>query len=158
MNLCFYHILLKKKICLCTCLLIGCEMNMLPKYILWPIQHMVNDYGIIANNLPSGVKTCWPNVLLSENHDTLEEWEFKWHPRGEPILGVNIFLPYSLTRAAYGRACGNILYSFPCIEFLNKYGTSKDLIVKTLNLFVWHILLSLPVEDKWHVNIFVISQ
>ena len=81
-----------------------------------------------------------------------------YHPRREPILGVNISLPYFLTRAAYGKACGNILYSFPCIEFLNKYGTTKDLIVKTLNLFAYHILLSLPVENKWHVNIFRISQ
>ena len=64
------------------------------------------------------------------------------HPRCEAILGVNISLPYPLTRAAYGKACGNILYSFLYIEFLNKYCTAKYLIVKILNLFVWHILLS----------------
>jgi hypothetical protein len=78
-----------------------------------------------------------PSAKLGNRTQAIQHLAIPYiHPRHEPILGVNISLPYPLTRAAYGKACGNILYSFPCIEFLNKYGIAKDLIVRILNLFV----------------------
>jgi hypothetical protein len=52
------------------------------------------------------------------------------HPRREPILGVTICLLYCLTRAVYGKAFLKVLNILPYLEFLKRYGTITDLIVK----------------------------
>ena len=48
----------------------------------------------------------------------------------QTILGVTICLLYCLTRAVYGKAFLKVLNILPYLEFLKRYGTMTDLIVK----------------------------
>ena len=109
----------------------------------------IRDVTFTWNSKANGhrdVTFCYNLVRYSRWVEKLDRWlvERTWHPRQEPIWGVTIFLPYSLTRAVHGRTFPKVPYLLPYSEFLKQYRMLRNFVAKILNLFVYHILIFLP--------------